>query len=168
VNFHYLWSKCYLLISHIIFIIFECHINLKIVHCTSCNWNIVSNNFFCRNLLVRVNQEGIYNRLSNRKTRYWATILYYTLHNTALLDFVVTTYRHVDTKRGSDLSKSAFQGHFCCRAGGAGFVLQLPRASLLNKAPHYYRFWLAGGTIHHLTRAWDFMMVWHFFCRHKT
>jgi hypothetical protein len=43
-------------------------------------WAIVSKNFYRRNLLVRVNQEGIlYNRLSQRKTRYWATILYYTL-----------------------------------------------------------------------------------------
>jgi hypothetical protein len=47
---------------------------------------MVSKNFYYRNILVRVNQEGIYNRLSQRNTRYWATILYYTLDCVNWLD----------------------------------------------------------------------------------
>jgi hypothetical protein len=45
---------------------------------------IVSNIFYYRNILVRVKQEGIYNSLSHRKTRYWDTILYYTLDQTTV------------------------------------------------------------------------------------
>jgi hypothetical protein len=127
-------------ISHIIFTIFESHINLKIVYCSSCKqykdlfWNIVSNNFYYRNLLVLGNQDGIYNRLSHIKTRYWVTILYYTLAQIIyfeILQMATLFYMHCATGAGGN-----FQHHdrwFFCVLDPTTFACYLSCCKIRQK-----------------------------------
>jgi dolichol kinase len=85
--FQYLWSKCYLLKYHTSFLLFLKVWNLFTV--APANSFRISKNFFYRNLLVRVNHEGIYNRLSQRKRHgtgplYCITLWYIVCWNTNL------------------------------------------------------------------------------------